>query len=104
MPDVTQYLYRIRPTRLEMVQTGPTPEEQETISRHFAYLSELVVQGVVILAGRTLNTDESIFGIVIFNADSEESARRLMTQDPAVKDGVMRAELFPFRIAVAAKP
>ena len=44
------------------------------ISAHYNYLKALTDQGVVILAGRTLNTDESSFGIVIFRADSEEAA------------------------------
>jgi len=103
MSDVTQYLYKIQPTRLEMLTTGPTPEEAAIVSQHFAYLKGLTEQGVVVLAGRTLNTDESSFGIVIFNATSEESARSIMNDDPAVKNGVMRAELYPYRIAVMAK-
>lgn len=103
MSDVTQYLYKIQPTRLEMLTTGPTPEEAAIVSQHFAYLKGLTEQDVVVLAGRTLNTDESSFGIVIFNATSEESAHSIMNDDPAVKNGVMRAELYPYRIAVMAK-
>jgi uncharacterized protein YciI len=97
---VSEYLYRIQPTRPEMLLDGPTPQEAATISEHFAYLKELTDRGVVMLAGRTLNTDASSFGIVIFNADSEGAARQLMNDDPAVEQGVMRAELFPYRIAL----
>ena len=57
----------------------------------------------MVLAGRTLNTDERSFGIVIFRADSEEAARRVMDQDPAVRNRVMRAELYPYRIALMAQ-
>ena len=103
MSDVTEYLYKIQPTRLEMLTQGPTPEEAAIVAQHFAYLKGLAEQGVVVLAGRTLNADESAFGIVIFKADSEESARGVMTNDPAVKNSVMRAELYPYRIAVMAK-
>jgi hypothetical protein len=39
----------------------------------------------------------SSFGIVIFNAESEEKARESMTNDPAVKNRVCRAELFSKR-------
>ena len=52
--------------------------------------------------GRTLNTDESSFGIVIFRARSEEAARAVMNADPAVQAGGMRARLFPYRIALMA--
>lgn len=62
----------------------------------------LTEQGVVILAGRTLNTDESSFGIVIFKAGSEEQAREIVNNDPAVRQGGMRAELYPYRVALIA--
>lgn len=52
------------------------------------------------MAGRTLNADETAFGIVVFRADSETSARQIMHDDPAVKLGVMHAELFPYRVAL----
>ncbi len=103
MSDVTQYLYTIHPTRLEMLPNGPTPEEAEIVSQHFSYLEGLTERGVVVLAGRTQNTDESSFGIVIFNAQSEEAAREVMENDPAVKNGVMRAKLYPYRVALMAQ-
>jgi uncharacterized protein YciI len=103
MSNITHYLYTIRPTRLEMLTHGPTPEEAETVAQHFAYLKQLTERGVVVLAGRTLNTDERSFGIVIVQADSEEAARTVMDNDPAVKHDVMRAELYPYRIALMAK-
>ena len=103
MSDVTHYLYRIQPSRSEMLTHGPTPEEAEIVSQHFVYLKQLTEQGVVVLAGRTLNTDERSFGIVIVRADSEEAARTVMQNDPAVKHQVMRAELYPYRIALMAK-
>jgi uncharacterized protein YciI len=83
-----------------MLSEGPTPEEERIVGDHYSYLKKLTDQGVVILAGRTLNTDESSFGIIIFRAESEEVARRIVANDPAVRGGVMRAELYPYRIAL----
>ena len=103
MSLVTHYLYKIQPTRLEMLIQDPTPEEEAIVSEHFAYLEQLTEQGVVVLAGRTLNTDASSFGIVILRTHSEEAARDIMHNDPAVKHHMMRAELYPYRIALAAK-
>jgi uncharacterized protein YciI len=97
---VTHYVYRIQPTRPDMLRSGPTPEEDEILARHFSYLKGLTERGVVTLAGRTLIQDERSFGLVILRADSEEAARELMNNDPAVKHGIMRAELDPFRIAL----
>jgi uncharacterized protein YciI len=94
------YLYKLEPARLEMVTQGPTPREAEIVSQHFSYLQDLTQKGIVFLAGRTLNNDEKTFGICILRASSAEAARELMQNDPAVKQGVMRAELFPYRIAL----
>lgn len=100
MSDKQQFLYKIRPTRPEMLIEGPTEQESAIISQHFNYLKDFLDRGVVLLAGRTLNTDESSFGIVIFEAGSEEAAQALVDNDPAVSQGVMRAELFPYRVAL----
>jgi uncharacterized protein len=95
-----QYLYRIQPTRPAMLTGGPTAEETAIVDAHFAYLQDLTARGILILAGRTLNTDESSFGIAIFNAESETQAEAIMQADPAVRGGVMRAALFPYRVAL----
>ncbi len=83
-----------------MLSDGMTDRENEIIERHFAYLSDLKVKGVVKLAGRTTNTDSSSFGVMIFEAEDEEAARLIMANDPVVKEGVLAAKLFPFRIAL----
>jgi uncharacterized protein YciI len=44
------------------------------------------------------------FGIVIYRAADASAARALADADPAVRDGIMSAEVFPFRIALQAKP
>ena len=100
MSEITQYLYTIKPARLEMLTTGPTSEEEGILSRHFAHLQDMAQKGVVVLAGRTQTADDTTFGIVIINSDSEEEARQHMESDPAVEGGVMHAKLFPFRVAV----
>jgi uncharacterized protein YciI len=96
---MAQYLYRIRPARLERVTHGPTQAEAAIIAEHADYLQSLTERGLMLVFGRTQNRDATTFGIAIFQADSEAAARRLMENDPAVKGGVMLAELFPYRIA-----
>lgn len=100
MCTMNQYLYRIQPARPAMLTEGPTPQEQAIVVEHFTYLQNLNSQGIVLLAGRTLNTDITSFGIVIFEAENDESARQVMENDPAVYQGVMKAELFPYRVAL----
>ena len=98
-----QFLYTIRPKRVDMLTKGPTPDEASVLSQHTAYLSKLTEQGVVLLAGRTQNADDSSFGIVILQADSFDSAKAGVENDPVVRDGVMHAELYPYKIAFMGK-
>jgi hypothetical protein len=56
---------------------------------------------VLRLAGRTLTTGPETFGIVVFEALDLAAASAVMTGDPAVAGGVMTAEVFPFRVALA---
>src|SRR5262245_55240420 len=95
-----QFIYRVQPVRLGMLTDGPTEHESSIVDRHFAYLQRLTAEGTVLMAGRTLNADAQTFGIVVFVADSAAAAVELMRNDPAVQHGVMRAELFAYRIAL----
>ncbi len=99
MTDSREFLYVIRATRPEMVTVGPNPEEEEILTLHARHLSRLTNEGTVLVFGRTQNTDESNFGVVIFQAEDEEEARLLMQSDPAVAYGIMQAELYPYRVA-----
>ncbi|MCZ7543954.1 MAG: hypothetical protein M5R40_10645 [Anaerolineae bacterium] len=45
---------------------------------------------------------DGAFGVVIFEAASEAAARAYMESDPAVKNGVMTAELHPMRVSLMA--
>ena len=98
--DSAEYLYKIQPTRPEMLAEGLTAQEEAAVLEHFEYLRDLADRGVVLLAGRTQNSDETSFGIVIFRAASAEEARGVMAGDPAVRAGVFRAELYPYSIAL----
>ena len=97
-----QFLYMVRPTRLTMLTDRPTEEEATILQRHLEYLQDLAADNVVLLAGRTQNADETTFGIVIFQAESEAAAAAIMDSDPAVRHGIMEAQLYPYSVAVLA--
>jgi uncharacterized protein YciI len=96
-----QFIYRVRPARPGFL-AAPTEDEQAHVDSHFSYLLKRAREGVVLLAGRTLNEDESTFGIILFEARSRDEAAEIMRNDPAVRAGVFEAELFPYRIAIAS--
>jgi uncharacterized protein YciI len=97
---MNEYLYVLTPARLGMVTEGPTDQEAAIVGQHFAYLKRLTEAGTMILVGRTQNNDERTMGLAIFRAESDQAAHEIMINDPAVKNGVMRAELFPYRVAL----
>ena len=101
--ELAQYLYRIQPIRDGMLTKGATEEEKRIVSEHFSYLQSLQSNGILILAGRTQNIDNSSHGIVIFTTDSEENARKIVLADPAVEKKVFRAELFPYHVSLLSE-
>ncbi len=102
MAEKSEFLYVLRPTRLAMLTDGPTREESAILERHVEYLQGLAERGTALLFGRTQKADEKTMGLVILIADSPNEALEAMESDPAVADGVMRAELFPFKTAGGA--
>ncbi|HEX2094826.1 MAG TPA: YciI family protein [Longimicrobiaceae bacterium] len=100
---VEQYLYVLRLVPRLLEAKNWTAQDNQIVGRHFQRLQSMTEQGTVILAGRTLNPDPSSFGIVIFEAASPDEARRIMEEDPAVKEGIMTSELFPYRVALQRK-
>jgi uncharacterized protein YciI len=101
--EARQFIYFLGPMRLEMLTKGPTAEEARVQTEHGNYLEGLAARGVVMLAGRTTNNDETTLGIVIVNAPDEAAARQVMERDPFVKSSLMTATLFPFRVAYRAE-
>src|SRR5262245_23308649 len=96
--SMPEFLYRLQPTRPAMLTEGLTSAEREAVAAHLAYLQQLASAGVVLLFGRTQTTDASTFGIVIYRVDSPDEASQIMAYDPVVRAGVMRADVFPFRV------
>ena len=93
------FVYRLAAVRLGMVTEGPSAGELPVLQEHLAYLQGLAGDGRLIMAGRSTTEDERVFGLAFLEVEDEAAAHALMEADPAVRHGMMRAELFPFRIA-----
>lgn len=92
------YVLKLIPELLD--ERNWTEKEEDIVSRHFAGLQELLREGKLILAGKTDGLDEKTFGILIFEADNEDEARLIMENDPAISEGIMKAELFNYTVAL----
>lgn len=98
-----EFLYKLQLVRGDMLRRGPAAQEEAVVEEHFAYLQDLNAKGAIILVGRPQTTDENTMGLAIFRAESEDEARRIMNGDPAVRKGVMRATLYPFKVVLQGK-
>jgi uncharacterized protein YciI len=91
------FVYTLRPRRLAMLTEGATPDEQALAGRHWAYSQDLLTQGTLIFAGRTLHRDPTTFAFAVIRAPSLDAARAVAEGDPAVVGGVFASEVFPFQ-------
>lgn len=79
------------------------PEDNAAVGAHFQRLKAATAAGQVILAGRTNESLDKTFGLVVFTAADEAAAREFMLADPCVIAGVMTAEVHPYALALRAK-
>jgi uncharacterized protein len=97
-----QFVYVLKLTPRLLDEKNWTGRDKQIVGRHFRRLQQMQKDGRLILAGKTLDdSDPSQFGVVVFEADTEEEARGVMEADDAVKEKIMTARLFPFRVALA---
>lgn len=95
-----QFIYILTPVPRLLKEANWTDSDNAIVARHFAHLQSLLANGTLILAGKTEGLDEKTFGIVVFETEDIEMAQKMMMLDPAVKEGVMNAQLFPYKVAL----
>lgn len=95
-----QWLYLLRLVPRLHADSAWTKDDERIVGEHFRRLQRLTAEGVVILAGRTLEAGDRTFGLVVFEAADEAAARALMEADPTVAAGVMTATLHPYAVAL----
>ena len=98
-----QFIYVLRLVDRLHDQQSWSREDKAAVDQHFNRLKEAAGQGQVIIAGRTAESLDKTFGIVVFEAKDEQAAAEFMNGDPAVAAGVMTAELHPFSVALVRK-
>jgi uncharacterized protein YndB with AHSA1/START domain/uncharacterized protein YciI len=111
-PAKKQFVYFVTPARDDFFDTGATPAEAKIIGEHFEYLKDLLADGTLILAGRSTGPprypsgkgmaalEMPAPGIVIFEAEDADSARKIMEGDPAVCEDVFKARVHAFGLAL----
>lgn len=103
-PKLKQFIYVLRLVPRLHDDKAWTEADGKTGQAHFAHLTAATKAGKVILAGRTLESGDKTFGLVVFEAADEPAARAFMNSDPAVIGQIMTAELHPYQVALMRSP
>lgn len=101
-PKIKEWLGVLTLTEKFKTESNWTAADQAIVGEHFQRLIKMKEAGIVALAGRMelpLN-DPEMKGLVIFYAKDEKEAAQFMQEDPAVKNKIMQAKVYPYGIAV----
>ncbi len=99
---IMQFIYMLKLIPRLVNNDAWTETDNEIVEKHFLKLQELKKDGRLILAGRTTHEGKDTFGIVIIKG-TELEAQEMMANDPAVKEGIMTATLYPYRVALISE-
>jgi uncharacterized protein YciI len=92
----------IKPYRQDFL-TNPKEDEDKIMIDHFNYLKSLLKQKKLFLAGPTLILEDP-FGLIIFETETKEEAKKLLENDPSIRAGIQKiADLRPIRISLKKK-
>jgi len=94
---VSEWVYFMHPPRDDFI-ASMTGAEQSAFGAHAAWLRKLLADGVLILAGPCLGQINT--GIAIFEAPDEQTARRIVANEPVTSGGYMRGDLRPYRLGL----
>src|SRR5215469_8395330 len=86
---VSEWVFFMHPPRDDFMATM-TDAERSAFEAHAAWLRGLLAEGVLIAAGRCLG--EVSTGIAIFEAPDEETAWRVVADEPVTSAGYMRGD------------
>ncbi len=78
------------------VSSKDKEESQRLQMAHLNNIIRLAGEGVLVLAGPFMDSDQDIRGIYIFDVKTVEEAKKLTETDPAIQAGVLEMELIPW--------
>lgn len=99
-PAPGQYLLRVEMVRSGFTFQNMTPEEGRILTQHGAYLKALLDQGKLTFSGQAFDP-KGLWGVIVLNAANAGAATEIMNNDPAVKAGIFRGDVIPFRTVFA---
>ncbi len=85
-----------------ILKTGPNDavvkgkEREDIFSGHMANIGKLADAGKLAVAGPFGKNDKGFRGLYIFNVATVEEAQKIVETDPAVKSGILIADMTPW--------
>lgn len=91
--------YGMKMYTLVILKTGPNITTDKTLvdslfGGHMKNIQRLASEGLLIVAGPLQKNDKSYRGIFILNVKTSGEAKALLETDPAVKSGLLEAEIY----------
>jgi len=77
-----------------------TPEEKSFMQQHVVYTHEKFVAGKVLIFGPVM-APTGAFGMAVFEAADEAEVRSILENDPTVKAGLNKFEIYAMRVGAA---
>lgn len=87
---------------LRWKESGKWPDDKEAnaaLSAHGEYWAKQLGEGRAILAGGMKGDYWDNVALIVFEAESEEQAQKIVKEDPAVKAYVFQAQVRPFDVS-----
>lgn len=94
---MSEWVLFMHPPRDDFIATM-TGAERAAFDAHAGWLRALLADGALIVAGPCLGNVST--GIAIFEAPDEDTARRIVADEPVTSGGYMRGDLRPYRLGL----
>ena len=94
---MSERIFFMHPPRDDFI-AAMTHTERSAFDAHAGRLRTLLADGVLIMAGPCLGQVNT--WIAIFEAPDEQTARRIVADEPVTGGGYMRGDLRPYRLGL----
>ncbi len=84
-----------------IVEPRTDTDHAQTFKLHGAFLSDMAKKGSLIFAGYTTGENPGSLSLAVFTSSDATSAQGFADAAPAVKAGLLSAEIIPFEVFIS---